>query len=328
MKKAFSLVELMVVIAIIGILAGVLLSSFSGGTESARAAKCLNNMRSLATATVSYATAERHFPAAGNFIAEYIDSNGTEYYREYEGWISWLSKNDEFFTRYNRHRTSGRKAARSPATLPNVSACCENIDDANFALTNGVLWNFVHHDRDTYVCPLHRRLASSKTKLPPLFSYAMNAYFGSAVDVHPDDIRLDLQHPRLDRILLFAEVPFGVLGSADSSCEDHEKPDAVFSGANDNYVTDCVLQYKGEIAGEQKNKQWSQKGEAIAFNHKSGKKNLCAHVIFADGHAEKLLKPRNGEGLTAAQMTVYLCEGKDLKFDGRKYEYINTDGNK
>ena len=44
MKKAFSLVELLVVVAIIAILAGVLVSSFSGGTESARAARCLSNL--------------------------------------------------------------------------------------------------------------------------------------------------------------------------------------------------------------------------------------------------------------------------------------------
>ena len=47
-RSGFTLVELLVVVAIIGILAGVLLASFSGGTEAARAAKCLSNMRNLA----------------------------------------------------------------------------------------------------------------------------------------------------------------------------------------------------------------------------------------------------------------------------------------
>ena len=44
MKKAFTIIELLVVIGIIGVLAGVLMTSFSGGTESARAAKCLTTV--------------------------------------------------------------------------------------------------------------------------------------------------------------------------------------------------------------------------------------------------------------------------------------------
>ena len=74
MKRAFSLVELIVVIGIIGVLAGVLFASFSGGTESARAAKCLSNMRNLAQAAISTATNGRkltwdtsyHYPLAGS----------------------------------------------------------------------------------------------------------------------------------------------------------------------------------------------------------------------------------------------------------------------
>ena len=41
MKKAFTLVELIVVVGIICILAAILIASFGGGTESARNALCL-----------------------------------------------------------------------------------------------------------------------------------------------------------------------------------------------------------------------------------------------------------------------------------------------
>ena len=54
-RGGFTIIELLVVIGIIGVLAGVLLASFSGGTESARAAKCLSNMRNLAQGAISYA---------------------------------------------------------------------------------------------------------------------------------------------------------------------------------------------------------------------------------------------------------------------------------
>ena len=54
MKKGFTLVEMLVVIGIIGILVGVLVASFSGGTESARNAQCLTNMKNLAGACQSH----------------------------------------------------------------------------------------------------------------------------------------------------------------------------------------------------------------------------------------------------------------------------------
>ena len=55
MKKAFTIVELLVVIGIIALLMGVLIISFSGGMESARSAKCLSHLKHLATAVNSCA---------------------------------------------------------------------------------------------------------------------------------------------------------------------------------------------------------------------------------------------------------------------------------
>ena len=52
-RKAFTLVELLIVVGIIGILGGVMLATFSGSTESAMATKCLNNMRSLCNAVLA-----------------------------------------------------------------------------------------------------------------------------------------------------------------------------------------------------------------------------------------------------------------------------------
>ena len=66
MKKAFSLVELIVVIGIIAILSGVLLATFGGGTASARAARCLSNMKNLASACQTYGMKTGHYPIAGN----------------------------------------------------------------------------------------------------------------------------------------------------------------------------------------------------------------------------------------------------------------------
>jgi prepilin-type processing-associated H-X9-DG protein/prepilin-type N-terminal cleavage/methylation domain-containing protein len=56
-RIAFTLVELLVVLGIIAVLAGLALSSFSGAREAARTAVCLSNLRQMAAAATDYAVA-------------------------------------------------------------------------------------------------------------------------------------------------------------------------------------------------------------------------------------------------------------------------------
>ena len=65
LSRGFTLVELLVVIAIIGLLVGLLLPAVQSAREAARLSSCGNNMRQLATAALTYETANGAFPPAG-----------------------------------------------------------------------------------------------------------------------------------------------------------------------------------------------------------------------------------------------------------------------
>jgi prepilin-type N-terminal cleavage/methylation domain-containing protein len=64
-RRAFTLVELLVVIAIIGVLIGLLLPAVQAARESARRSSCGNNIRQLALAAANYHDAKNAFPTEG-----------------------------------------------------------------------------------------------------------------------------------------------------------------------------------------------------------------------------------------------------------------------
>lgn len=77
MTGKFTLIEMLVVVAIIGILAALLMPSLQSALESARATQCSNNKRQLYHGFVQYAQEYRYLPPR--------DSGTPSYWRWYTG---------------------------------------------------------------------------------------------------------------------------------------------------------------------------------------------------------------------------------------------------
>lgn len=327
MKRAFSLVELLVVIGIIGILTGVLLSTFGGATESARAARCLVNLRSLANAATAFSMEEGqwyyytqnkkgqlgYYPSAGSVSGGKLGN-----YQEYVGWISWLS---EGIFKYG-----GISSPKFGDTIQNCPFFgTGDLKKDRWALEHGALWRAIGKTSDPYVCPTHVKNCHDANLRTPVFSYVMNMNFGcdfgngkDYVHANPDEIPMSINVPkngtlaRADRVLMFAEI----------GC-DPKKVNQSGGGCSPEH--DCVLQFKATVAGERKGERWKGTGESMGFPHKGTGGRMFGHVAFADGHVEKFIRPPDKGGtMTKEQLTAALCEGMDIMQNGENYKVIEN----
>ena len=74
-QKGFTLVELVVVIAIIGILAGIAVPRFLDATASARGAKIVADMRTIQSAEMIYYAKNAKYPTDKDDFADLVQGN-------------------------------------------------------------------------------------------------------------------------------------------------------------------------------------------------------------------------------------------------------------
>ena len=306
-RRGFTLIEMLVVIGIIGILAGALLGNYSNIIERVRATKCQSNMRNLAQAVGSYAVCGR-YPYAES--AQYIkttggtDNGGVEI-NEFKGWVSWLSKGVKFPIKGN-----------SPSSITHCSYANKNNEQILFALTNGAIWTAVGKNKDTYLCPVHVDACRRKGVTNPGWSYQMNAYFGYEMKKGQAEAT-EYSYveagslARADRTLLFAEIPALESNSKQARKARVNLPSVNLTGGDGEEAMCGCLKYKS-LTGDSGN-------GSIGFNHTRGNK-IVGHVAFADGHVEALEAPKNGD---FSNLTDWLCQGMDVVYKQGNYSKIN-----
>ncbi len=87
-RRGFTLVELLVVISIIALLISILLPSLRNAREQGKQVMCMNNMRQMGVAMLSYAMENlEHIPSSSCPLAEMDIENPEDYY-----WLSILQK--------------------------------------------------------------------------------------------------------------------------------------------------------------------------------------------------------------------------------------------
>lgn len=158
-RKAFTLVEMLVVLAVIGVLAGLLSVAIGRAREKARQTQCLNNLKQLHTAAMDYASNGGRFPYATTYKEKiYPDF---EEYRYRKGWVD----------------RSGDPGDNNTANVGPI----EMFDSgAMLSISNGTLYPYVA-DKRIYLCPTFKIEAEKASKtMVPVRSYVMNWAFNYA----------------------------------------------------------------------------------------------------------------------------------------------------
>lgn len=162
-SRAFSLVELLVVIAVIGILISLLLPAVQSAREGARRMQCRNNMKQVSLAVINYENAHKCYPPAGLCGPRTQDMLEGPFFPRGGQMISWVvlvlpfMEEQSLYQQFNLSQSVLQQTGDPQATPIKTLMCPSDETDGRFFsdanLTNGK--RFAKGNYAAYVCPEH-----------------------------------------------------------------------------------------------------------------------------------------------------------------------------
>lgn len=265
-RHAFTLVELLVVIGIIGLLIGILLPSLRKAKEQAASVQCMSNMRQIAMGIISYGNENK------GVLPDYGGNSGLPTGvtdpSACIGWIAWHRKFDTVINRNIPTATDQNITFSAIAKYLGQKPVFHNPSNA----TTDDAYKAAHTAAPTFEqvfrCPSDNIEArQSTTGLNPRYrySYAMNRF----VDRNAENKKMKLASIRNSgsRILLIDE-------------DEKQLDDGLFNPNPEQFVAGLPTEM---LASRHELKKRKSSNQA---NANEGNEDGRGNVVFADGHGE------------------------------------------
>ena len=272
-RRAFTLVELLVVVGIIAVMVGILMPALSRARESARQVQCLSNLKQLSNATVAYVNENRgYYPGrAGQGADSWFNGDPKRYY----GWIAWRRRIDP---------VTGMQYPSTPDLNITYSALAPYLgvklfdhnptNSTAFDILNAA--NSVAPDLEQiYRCPsdkLEQRIAFASDfnggRGIYRYSYSMNICFGNKKPDASGTLLENRAHLKISQVRRASEKVIYIDESERSVNNGEWNPTAPLINADDP------------------SKDYSAIAERHEAKSKKNSQEARGNVAFADGHAE------------------------------------------
>ena len=307
-RNAFTLLELLVVVAIIALLASALMAHFAKAKEAGWAARCKANLRTLYQATLNYENDHNQdIPVAGPY--ELYDAIG-KLYVNFEGWVTWVPKNGTSVTNLwpdGHDENSHVSEVNEPTWFGKWGKS---------AITNGVIWEYTNLQLGSYLCPKFAK-QSVCGRTDAVRSYAMNEFFycSTGRTNHPSwdrrNIQWNLGKAEPSRLILFSEMqPMSTqypLNKALTICRTYANGTGLVAADGQNQNSDGNDSVLDPGNGSDPTKPFETIG---CVHNMSGVTR--GHVVFLDGHVEAV-------GLI--NLANYSSNGTNLTYVGCTGQY-------